>query len=129
MASATPSLSSLLARISLDDHGEVLKAANGALKKSKGDLEAQHVKAVALIKLDRFEDALRVFEEGGDRLKERARLPHAYALYKAGILEEAESIAGSVVGDRGLSHVEAQTVGLQALGESLAQVQEKLIRV
>ncbi|KAK5012110.1 Signal recognition particle subunit SRP72, partial [Cryomyces antarcticus] len=108
ISSAAQSLSALLRQTHLDDHEEVLKAANAALKKSKSDLEAQHVKVVALLKLDRFDDALRVLEEGGQQLKERAQLEHAYALYKAGNSAEAVEIVGAVDRSRGMLHVEAQ---------------------
>lgn len=108
-AAATQSLSSLLQRSTLDDHEEVLKACNAALKKSKHDTEAQYVRVVALIKLDRFDDALRAIEEGGDALKARGQLEWAYALYKTGKLEEATGIA-SRASDRGSRHVEAQAV-------------------
>ncbi|KAJ9639490.1 Signal recognition particle subunit SRP72 [Coniosporium tulheliwenetii] len=101
-------LSSLLSRTHLTDHDEILSAANAVLKKSKGDPEAQHVKAVALLKLDRFDDALRVFEAGGDALKERARLEFAYALYKSGRPEEAAEVAGLDGAERGLRHLLAQ---------------------
>ncbi len=109
-ASAEQKLSSLLQQTTLDDHEEVLKASNTVLKKSKNELEPQHAKVVALLKLDRFEDALRAFEEGGDKLKERAPLERAYALYKTGNLEEAAAIASGSDGSRGMKHVEAQAV-------------------
>lgn len=105
------SLSSLLGHSSIDDHEEILKAANAALNKSGKDVEAQHVKVVALLKLDRFEDALRTLEHGGDTLKQRARLEWAYALYKAGQPGKAAEVARKVGGDqsdRGMRHVEAQ---------------------
>ncbi|KAA6414020.1 MAG: signal recognition particle [Lasallia pustulata] len=105
---AATALSTILKRTTLDDHEEVLKACNTALKQSKGDLDALHVKAVALLKLDRYEDALRVLEEGGDKLKERGLLERAYALYKVGDLEAAKIFAKSVGGSRGARHVEAQ---------------------
>jgi signal recognition particle subunit SRP72 len=109
-ASALPSLSSLLQRTNLDDDEEVLKTCSAALKKSKNDSEAQHVKVVALLKLDRFEDALRVIEEGGNTLQERARLEWGYALYKAGKLKEAADLAAKIPTERGARHVEAQAV-------------------
>lgn len=111
MTSAAPTLSSLLSRTSVTDHEEILKAANNALKQSKKDPEAQHVRAIALLKLDRYEDALRALEEGGDAVKSRARIEHAYALYKTGKLEEAVEIASVQSGatERGLQHVLAQT--------------------
>ncbi|KAL1305813.1 hypothetical protein AAFC00_003975 [Neodothiora populina] len=111
MASLLGPLSSLLSQTSIDDHEEVLKAANAALGKSAKDVDAQHVKVVALLKLDRFDEALRTLEHGGDALKQRARLEWAYALYKAGQPGKAAEIAGQVGGgqsDRGMRHVEAQ---------------------
>ncbi|KAK3066659.1 Signal recognition particle subunit SRP72, partial [Teratosphaeriaceae sp. CCFEE 6253] len=93
MSSAVPALTSLLKRADIDDHEEVLKAANQTLKQSKDDLDAQHAKVVALLKLDRFDDAIHTFETGGDKLKERARLEFAYALYKTGKPAEAADIA------------------------------------
>lgn len=105
------SLSSLLGQTSIDDHEQVLKAANTVLNKSKNDVEAQHVKLVALLKLDRFDDALHVLQTGGQPLKERARLEWAYALYKAGQPAKAAEIAhqnGQDHHDRGMRHVEAQ---------------------
>jgi hypothetical protein len=89
--------------------GEVLRACDEILKQSKNDLETQHVKVVALLNLDRWGDASRVFEECGDALKERARLEHAYTLYKVGELEEARKVAQKA-GGRGGKHLEAQSV-------------------
>jgi len=102
------SLSSLLGQSTINDHEEVLKAANVALQKSGKDIEAQHVKVVALLKLDRFDEALRALEHGGDKLKERARLEYAYALYKAGKPVDAARIAKGDGQARGVRHVEAQ---------------------
>ena len=110
MASPAKTLSALLQRTSIDDHEEVLKACNSSLKQSKGDLELQHIKLVALLKLDRYDDALRVLEEGGDRLKQRVPTERAYALYKVGDFEEAKKIAKHVAEGRGARHVEAQAV-------------------
>lgn len=104
------SLSSLLQRASIDDHEEALASANAALTKSKSDLRAQHVKVVALSKLDRYEDSLRVFEEGGDALKKTAALEYAYALYKCGRLDESIDIVTRFAAGRGASHLEAQAV-------------------
>ena len=103
------SISALLKHSTIDDHEEVLKACNTTLKQSRGDLEAQHVKAVALLKLERYDDALRVFEESGDSLKSKGRLAYAYSLYKVGDLEQAEKVA-ETVNTRGAKHLEAQAV-------------------
>lgn len=108
MTSAAPDLSALLKRTNIEDHETVLKACNATLKQSKGDLNTQHVKVVALLKLDRFDDALRTLDAGGDALKERARFEQAYALYKTGELQEARSISKSIESNRGAKHLQAQ---------------------
>lgn len=110
MAGTLQSVNTLLKKATIDDHEEVLTACNASLKKSKGDLEVQCIKIVALLKLDRFEDALRVLDLGGDDLKQKARLERAYALYKVGELEQARTIAKTIVNDRGARHIEAQAV-------------------
>ena len=101
------SLATLLKRTDIEDHDEVLRAANTELKQSKNNLEAQHVKVVALLKLDRWDDAIKTVEDGGEKLKESARLEYAYALYKNGKPTEAAQIAHEGA-ERGLRHVEAQ---------------------
>lgn len=110
----TQPLSTLLQRATIDDHSELLASANAALAKSKSDLHAQHVKVVALSKLDRYEDSLRVFEEAGDALKRRAALEYGYALYKCERLDEAIDIVSRYGSGRGASHLEAQAVCSQA---------------
>ncbi|KAL4919934.1 hypothetical protein BDW62DRAFT_28002 [Aspergillus aurantiobrunneus] len=105
---STQSLSSLLSRASIDDHEEVLRSCDAALAKSKSDLQAQHVKVVALLKLDRFEDCLRVFEVGGDKLKKKAALEYGYALYKSGHPNAAIDVVSRLADDRGARHLEAQ---------------------
>ncbi|KAK5133223.1 hypothetical protein LTR08_008058 [Meristemomyces frigidus] len=107
MSSSVPTLTSLLKQTGIEDHEEILKAADRALNQSKGDLEAQNVKVVALLKLDRFDDAIGVFEAGGETLKENARLEYAYALYKTGKPSEAADVARRGA-ERGYKHVEAQ---------------------
>lgn len=109
MASSNKSLSSLLAQVSIDDHEEMLKAANAAIKKSKGDLDAQHTKAVALLHLDRYEDALKVFEDV-EALQERSQFDYAYALYKTGNAAKAVEVADAAgpSAARGTKHMLAQ---------------------
>jgi signal recognition particle subunit SRP72 len=111
MAASTKSLSALLAQASLEDHDEVLKAANAAIKKSRSDVEAHHVKAIALLHLDRYEDALEVFEHA-QGLQEKASFEYAYALYKTGNAAKAVEVAeaASSDGGRGLKHMLAQAV-------------------
>lgn len=106
------SLSALLAKTHLTDDTEVLKVANNALKQSPSDLSAQHIKVIALLKLDRYDDALHALNAGGEKLKDVAVLEHAYALYKSGKPAAAAELAAAQQGSssqrRGLQHVEAQ---------------------
>ena len=115
MAAPARTLSALLQRSEIDDHEEVIKACNASLKQSKADVEAQHAKIVALLKLERYEDALRVLEEGGENLKRHAAIERAYALYRTGELSEAKRIAKSIADDRGARHVEAQAVRISSI--------------
>lgn len=110
MTTNSHSLTALLKQTTIDDHEAILKACNVTLKKSKGDLQVLHTKSVALLKLDRYDDALRVLEEGGDGLKKKAGPERAYALYKLNELDQARTVAESVQNDRGARHVEAQAV-------------------
>jgi len=111
MAASTKSLSSLLAQASIDNHDEILKAANAAIKKNKSDVDAHHAKALALLHLDRYEDALEVFEHT-QALQEKARFEHAYALYKTGNAAKAVEVAEAAGSDagRGMKHMLAQAV-------------------
>ncbi len=109
---ATLSLSALLKQTTIEDHEAILRACNISLKQTRGDSDVLHIKFVALLKLDRYDDALRVLEEGGDKLKQTARFERAYALYKLGELEEARAIAEGIRNHRGARHVEAQAVRL-----------------
>ena len=110
MTTPAKNLTTLLQRTTITDHEEILRACTTSLKASKNDVETQHIKFVALLKLDRYEDALRVLEEGGDGLKQRVVVERAYALYKVGELEEAKNIAKGITNERGARHVEAQAV-------------------
>ncbi|ORY71549.1 uncharacterized protein BCR38DRAFT_330549 [Pseudomassariella vexata] len=109
MSTAAANLASLLRASSIDDHEEVLKAANAAIKASKSDLEAQHTRVVALLKLDRFEDALRAIAEGGDKLEQECIVEKTYALYKSGQLSDATKVLESApLSSRALRHLAAQ---------------------
>lgn len=110
----------------ITDHDEVLKAANAALKASKSSQEALHTRVVALIKLDRFADALRALDDGGDKLAETCALEKAYALYKVGDLEQAEKIVQAASSDRGLKHVAAQVAYRAERFEDAARIYKEL---
>lgn len=110
MTATTKTLSALLQKATIDDHEEILKACNGALKTSRNDPELLHTRVVALLKLERYEDALKALDEQQDRLKGRTQFEKAYSLYKIGHYEDAKATAKSIVSDRGVKHVEAQAV-------------------
>lgn len=112
MADSAAALTSLLRTSTIQDHNEILKAANAALKSSKGDIETQHTRIVALLKLDRFDDALRAIAEGGDSVEEDCLFEKSYALYKSGQLQEAaralETASASSRSSRPFRHLAAQ---------------------
>lgn len=102
-------LGSLLRASTIQDHEEILHAANAAIKANKNDVVSHHIKVVALLNINRFDDALRVLAAGGPKLQADCALERAYAFYKIGSLDEAVSVldaAGSK--HRGFSHVAAQ---------------------
>lgn len=102
-------LNSLLRSTSIVDDEELLKACNAKIKADKSDLKAQHFRVVALLKLDRFDDALRAIAEGGATLESACTLEKAYALYKTGQLDEAnEALKAAGEDKRGFRHVRAQ---------------------
>ncbi|KAI4723243.1 putative signal recognition particle protein [Aureobasidium sp. EXF-10727] len=121
-------LASLLGQASITDHNQVLSACEATLSKSKNDLQALQVKIVALLNLDRFQDAIATVEAGGEDIKQRARLEYAYALYKNGHSGKAAEVAcqdGSE-SDRGLRHVEAQASYRHQDFERAAELYRKL---
>ncbi|KAL3955195.1 hypothetical protein ACCO45_010758 [Purpureocillium lilacinum] len=102
-------LAAVLRAATIDDHEEVLKAANAAIKANRADEDAQHTRVVALLKLDRFDDAVRAISEGGVKIESRCALEKAYALYKLGQLDEAAAHLKSFgLGKRSFSHVASQ---------------------
>src|SRR5690606_12976940 len=89
-AMTTPaSLASLLKNLSISnnepDHEQILRHADGVLKTDKTNELAQRTKVVALLQLDRFEDAVK-FLDSND--VPNALLEKAYALYKVGRTDE-----------------------------------------
>jgi signal recognition particle subunit SRP72 len=116
---AVAALNSLLRNASVQDHAEALSVATAAVRAAKGrgaDLAtAQHTRVVALLNLDRFDDALRAIAEGGDALAAACSFEKAYALYKTGDLDAAEAVlrdadanAATPNTQRGLKHVAGQ---------------------
>lgn len=129
-ADPATALSSLLRSASITDHSEVLKAANAALKASKTDTTAQHTRVVALLKLDRFEDALRALADAGSALEAQCGLEKAYALYKTGALADATEVLKSAGGDavgRGLTHMAAQVAYRDERFEEASGIYDRLL--
>lgn len=97
------------------DHEKVLKLANQSLKTSKGDITALQTKIVALLHLDRHEDALKVFKGNGGSLEETAQLELGYCVYKTGDLKRATELAEKSLytgkSSRAFKHIAAQAVG------------------
>ena len=118
-------LTSLLRQSTIDDHDEILKAANASLKTSKTDTVAQQTRIVALLKLDRFDDALRAIADGGSALQDASRLEHAYALYKTGKLDQAADVARGATA-RSFSHVAAQVAYRAERFDDARQIYEAL---
>ncbi|KAI0396199.1 hypothetical protein F5Y17DRAFT_140293 [Xylariaceae sp. FL0594] len=114
MSDPSATLASLLRGSTIQDHDEVLKLANAAIKASRGkkDLDAHHTRVVALLKLDRFEDALRAISDGGDALEGSCVFEKAYALYKSGRIQEArdtiQKAPATEAGSRSFRHLHAQ---------------------
>ncbi|KAI2643258.1 hypothetical protein GGS21DRAFT_6319 [Xylaria nigripes] len=112
MSDPAATLASLLRASTIQDHDEVLKLANAAIKASKGDIDAHQTRIVALLKVDRFDDALRAIADGGDAVESRCIFEKAYALYKIGHLQEAretiEKVPKAQANSRPFCHLRAQ---------------------
>jgi signal recognition particle subunit SRP72 len=130
--SAIVALNSVLRGASVEDHEEALSLANAAAKVAKPGtaeyLTAHHTKVVALLKLDRFDDALRAMAAGGAKLEEECLLEKSYALYKTGDLAEAEKLISNIsTPSRGLKHVAAQVAYRGEKFGRAAAIYEKLV--
>jgi signal recognition particle subunit SRP72 len=133
---AISALNSLLRSSGIEDHAEALRLATSAAKAAKpgsADLEvAQHSRVVALLKLDRFEDALSAVADGGSALENRCLLERVYALYKVGRLAEAdealaEQLKDGSHGDRGVRHIAAQIAYRAEKFDTAAGIYRQLI--
>jgi len=110
-------LATLLKKLSVDDEDDeqILNHANNVLKKFKTDASALRTKLVALIKLERYDDAIKLLdnEDVKDKL-DNLELERAYCLYKVGRIADAAEVAkkgaAGAKRKRGLQHVEAQSV-------------------
>jgi signal recognition particle subunit SRP72 len=85
-------LTSLLRAATITDHEAVLAAAASAADASPSNVLAQRTRVVALLKLDRFSDALAVLSAAPAAVSSVCVSEKAYALYKTGRLEEAAAL-------------------------------------
>lgn len=100
-------LATLLKKSTLDDHDALLKASNQALSASSNDSQAQQVKAIALVKLDRHEEALQHFEKYKD-IQQSLPEAFAYVLYKNDKFTEAVAALSDTKDSRGAEHIRLQ---------------------
>jgi len=106
------SLARLLRAATIEDHEEILNAANIALKDSPDDASVHRARVVALLKLDRFDDVLRVLDGTSEKMRAACVAERGYALYKGGKLEEARACLPSQLAGAeeslAMSHLVAQ---------------------
>ncbi|KAK5069561.1 Signal recognition particle subunit SRP72 [Lithohypha guttulata] len=100
-------LASLFKKSTIDDPAEALKACEATLRETSDDSQAQQTKAVALLKLERYQDALQYFEQTAS-LQGSIPEVYAYCLYRAGKFEEAVKVASAVEDSRGAHHITLQ---------------------
>ncbi|KAJ9664663.1 Signal recognition particle subunit SRP72 [Neophaeococcomyces mojaviensis] len=127
MASTNSSLASLLKKTTTDDHDAFLQASEQTLQSSKDDSQAQQVKAIALLKLERYTDASKYFEQN-QRLQKELPEAYAYCLYKSGNFEGAAQIASGVQESRGAQHIALQAAYRAENWDVANQSYEKLMK-
>ncbi|KAJ3315723.1 Signal recognition particle core component [Blyttiomyces sp. JEL0837] len=112
----TPLFNDINRLLADDDHASVLTACDKILKHSKNDLDALNIKVIALIKLDRFEDAVHVLDKAPSALQEELAYEKAYCLHRLQRNEEClkliahiRSQVGNIVWNE-LDSLEMQTL-------------------
>jgi signal recognition particle subunit SRP72 len=110
-------LSELFSRLTLaastNDYDRVLSISNEVLKSSPTDSRAAKQKIIALIKLDKYREALTFLGECSFLRKEDTLLEKGFCLYKLGQGAEAEKVLEEGAG-RGVLHIRAQNVSLSS---------------
>jgi len=118
-------LASLLKKSTLDDDETLLQAAESDLKSSPNDEQAQQTKAIALLKLERYSDALKYFNET-TTLQQSLPEAYSYSLYRSGKFEEAVAAASSTQHSRGAQHIILQAAYRAEDWEAAIQAHEAL---
>lgn len=113
------SLSDLFSRLTLaassNDFERALEISNQLLKASPNDSRAAKQKIIALIKLDKYNDALAFLEECTFLNRKDTILEKGFCLYKLGKGSDAQKILEEGSG-RAIQHVRAQNVYSLILG-------------
>lgn len=111
--STNSSLAELFSNLSLaassNDYDKVLEIADQVLKSSPLDSLAAKEKITALIKLDRYKEALAFLTESTFLKDEETLLERGFCLYKVGKCAEAEEVLKTASG-RTADHIRAQNV-------------------
>ncbi|KAK6543839.1 Signal recognition particle core component [Orbilia ellipsospora] len=136
MSASTPaSLAVLLQNLSLDepqDHEEILRHANNILK-NNSDPQTLKTRVVALIKLERYDEAIKSIEQAGGSASTGLGFEHAYCLYKQGNLEGALAISAEGLPterrQRALKHLHAQAQYRAENFQSAIELYEELSKL
>jgi tetratricopeptide (TPR) repeat protein len=114
-AVSNASLSDLFSRLTVaassNDFERALEISDQLLKASPNDSRAAKQKIIALIKLDKYKDALAFAEECSFLSKKDTLLEKGFCLYKLGKCREAQTVLEEGSG-RAVQHVRAQNVSL-----------------
>jgi len=103
-------LSQLTIAAAMDDYEKAAKVATDVLAAEPTNVHAARQKAIALIKLDKYKDALAFLEQAATFLNApEVALERGYCLYKLGRDEEAFQVLKMGSG-RAVQHVQAQNV-------------------
>jgi tetratricopeptide (TPR) repeat protein len=112
-ASVAVDLSELLSRLNLasssDDYDRVVDISNEILKSSPTDSRAAREKIAALIKLDKYKDALEFIQASTFLDSHDTILERGFCLYKLGKGDEAQKVLEEGSG-RAVQHIRAQNV-------------------
>jgi predicted Zn-dependent protease len=111
--SSNASLADLFSKLSLaassNDYDRVLDLADQLLKSSPADSRAAKEKITALIKLDRYKEALTFLAESTFLTDQETVLERGFCLYKVGKCVEAAEVLKTASG-RAADHIRAQNV-------------------
>jgi len=122
MARPNASLTSLLSRLTLaassKDYEQVLHLSNDLLSSSPADARAAKQKLIALIKLDKYKDALAFLEECVALKSQNTLLERSFCLYKLGKCAEAAKVLESATG-LAAEYIRAQNVFVRSCPRAL----------